>query len=130
MSIEEIQDNDGVTGGTASPVTGDLTWNTLIAAITAAGGPVYQYRQIDPVDDQDGGAPGGNIRRLPVPDRPRCGVRRPAGRHVDQLDRGRARSGAMAPAVVQPGPDRARRHGVHHQPQAARRGVHVEGQDP
>ena len=28
----------------------------------AAGGPAYQYRQIDPVDDQDGGEPGGNIR--------------------------------------------------------------------
>jgi uncharacterized protein len=28
----------------------------------AAGGPAYQYRQLDPVDDQDGGEPGGNIR--------------------------------------------------------------------
>ena len=35
---------------------------SLIAAIQAAGGPTYQYRQIDPVDDQDGGEPGGNIR--------------------------------------------------------------------
>jgi hypothetical protein len=34
----------------------------LIAAIQAAGGPLYQYRQIDPVDDADGGVPGGNIR--------------------------------------------------------------------
>jgi uncharacterized protein len=34
----------------------------LVAAIAAAGGPTYQYRQIDPVDDQDGGEPGGNIR--------------------------------------------------------------------
>jgi predicted extracellular nuclease len=39
-----------------------VTWNMLIAAIRAAGGPAYQYRQIDPVDDQDGGEPGGNIR--------------------------------------------------------------------
>jgi predicted extracellular nuclease len=64
LAIEEIQDNDGVTGGTASTVVeADVTWNTLIAAIAAAGGPTYQYRQIDPVDDQDGGAPGGNIRQ-------------------------------------------------------------------
>ena len=28
----------------------------------AAGGPTYQYRQIDPVDGADGGEPGGNIR--------------------------------------------------------------------
>ena len=40
--------------------TADL--RALIAAISAAGGPAYEYRQIDPVDDQDGGEPGGNIR--------------------------------------------------------------------
>ena len=60
LAIEEIQDNDGATN---TPVTdASVTWNTLIAAIQAAGGPLYEYRQIDPVDDQDGGEPGGNIR--------------------------------------------------------------------
>ena len=34
-----------------------------ILAIQAAGGPTYQFRQIDPVNGQDGGAPGGNIRQ-------------------------------------------------------------------
>jgi predicted extracellular nuclease len=34
----------------------------LSDAIVRAGGPRYTWRQIDPVDDQDGGAPGGNIR--------------------------------------------------------------------
>jgi predicted extracellular nuclease len=60
LAIEEIQDNDGA----ANSITTDasVTWNMLIAAIKAAGGPDYQYRQIDPVDDQDGGQPGGNIR--------------------------------------------------------------------
>lgn len=63
IAVEEIQDNDGVAGGTASPVVDtSVTWRMLIAAIAAAGGPQYDYRQIDPVDDQDGGAPGGNIR--------------------------------------------------------------------
>jgi predicted extracellular nuclease len=63
IAIEEIQDNDGVAGGTASTVVdASTTWNMLIAAIQAAGGPPYDYRQIDPQDDQDGGAPGGNIR--------------------------------------------------------------------
>jgi predicted extracellular nuclease len=33
-----------------------------VNAIAAAGGPTYQWRQIDPVDGQDGGEPGGNIR--------------------------------------------------------------------
>jgi hypothetical protein len=43
-------------------VDASTTYNTLIAAIVTAGGPPYQFRQINPVDDQDGGEPGGNIR--------------------------------------------------------------------
>jgi uncharacterized protein len=63
IAIEEIQDNDGVAGGTGSSVVdASITWNMLISAIGAAAGPHYGYRQIDPQDDQDGGAPGGNIR--------------------------------------------------------------------
>jgi hypothetical protein len=60
LSIEEIQDNDG--SSKTSVVSASTTWTMLIDAITAAGGPTYQYRQIDPVDDQDGGQAGGNIR--------------------------------------------------------------------
>src|ERR687891_610413 len=63
LAIEEVQDNDGVTGGTASTVVdASVSWSRLIQAIEDADGPAYQYRQIDPVDDEDGGAPGGNIR--------------------------------------------------------------------
>jgi uncharacterized protein len=61
IAIEEIQDNNGVTND--GTVDASTTWNLLISAISAAGGPTYDYRQIDPVDDQDGGAPGGNIRQ-------------------------------------------------------------------
>ncbi|MBA2383242.1 MAG: hypothetical protein H0V68_01055, partial [Actinobacteria bacterium] len=66
VALEEIQDNDGP-GNTATStvVAADQTYNKLIAAIdaqTADPGPTYQFRQIDPVDDQDGGEPGGNIR--------------------------------------------------------------------
>ncbi|HET6643801.1 MAG TPA: Ig-like domain-containing protein [Gaiellaceae bacterium] len=60
LAIEEIQDNDGAADTAVTDAS--ATWNGLIAAIQAAGGPTYQYRQIDPVDDQDGGEPGGNIR--------------------------------------------------------------------
>jgi uncharacterized protein len=63
VAVEEIQDNDGVTGGTGSDVvSASQTWADLIGAIEAAGGPEYDFRQIDPVAHQDGGAPGGNIR--------------------------------------------------------------------
>jgi uncharacterized protein len=60
LAIEEIQDNDGPTNSAVTDAS--VTWGLLINAIQAAGGPAYQYRQIDPVDDQDGGEPGGNIR--------------------------------------------------------------------
>lgn len=60
ISLEEVQDNNGATND--SVVAADQTYETLIAAIAAAGGPTYEYRQINPVDDQDGGEPGGNIR--------------------------------------------------------------------
>ena len=63
IGIEEVQDNDGVAGGTGSAVVdASVPWTRLIEAIQAAGGPLYEYRQIDPVDDAEGGAPGGNIR--------------------------------------------------------------------
>nr|WP_205752871.1 endonuclease/exonuclease/phosphatase family protein [Cryptosporangium phraense] len=60
LALEEVQDDTGATDD--GTVAADQTYAKLIAAITAAGGPAYQYRQIDPVDDQDGGEPGGNIR--------------------------------------------------------------------
>ncbi len=60
ISLAEMQDNNGpVNNGI---VAADLTFQTLTDAIVAAGGPAYAYRQIDPVDNQDGGEPGGNIR--------------------------------------------------------------------
>jgi predicted extracellular nuclease len=60
LAIEEIQDNDGAAN--TSVTDASTTWNLLVAAIQAAGGPLYEFRQINPVDDQDGGEPGGNIR--------------------------------------------------------------------
>lgn len=58
--VEEIQDNNGTS--TAGTTAADQTWAKLITAIAAAGGPTYEYRQIDPQPGTDGGAPGGNIR--------------------------------------------------------------------
>ena len=60
LSVEEIQDNNGPAND--SVVDADQTFAKLIDAIAGAGGPTYSYRQINPVDDQDGGEPGGNIR--------------------------------------------------------------------
>jgi predicted extracellular nuclease len=60
VTLEEVQDNNGPTND--STTDANLTLDTLVAAIQAAGGPSYSWRQINPVDDQDGGEPGGNIR--------------------------------------------------------------------
>ncbi|BCL34293.1 choice-of-anchor I family protein [Nostoc sp. MS1] len=60
ISLEEIQDNNGPIND--SVVDASVTFQRLVDAIVAAGGPTYEYRQINPVDDQDGGEPGGNIR--------------------------------------------------------------------
>jgi predicted extracellular nuclease len=43
-------------------VSANLTLSTLTAAIRAAGGPAYAFTDVVPVDDKDGGQPGGNIR--------------------------------------------------------------------
>jgi VCBS repeat-containing protein len=61
IALEEIQDNNGATNDAV--VSASTTAANIIAAIAAAGGPSdYVYVDIAPVDDQDGGEPGGNIR--------------------------------------------------------------------
>ncbi|MGI8879222.1 MAG: endonuclease/exonuclease/phosphatase family protein [Jatrophihabitans sp.] len=60
IAVEEVQDNDGATDD--GVVAADQTLLKLTAAIAAAGGPQYSWREIDPVNDKDGGQPGGNIR--------------------------------------------------------------------
>ncbi len=62
LALEEIQDNSGA----ANDGTVDSTQTTdkLIAAITAAGGPVYSARWVNPENLTDGGAPGANIRQV------------------------------------------------------------------
>ncbi|GAA2486488.1 MULTISPECIES: endonuclease/exonuclease/phosphatase family protein [Actinomycetes] len=62
VSLEEIQDNNGATDD--GTVDASVTVNKLIDAIVAAGGPKYDWRSIDPVNDKDGGEPGGNIRQV------------------------------------------------------------------
>ncbi|GLX48062.1 hypothetical protein Shyhy01_10120 [Streptomyces hygroscopicus subsp. hygroscopicus] len=62
VSLEEIQDDNGATDD--GTVDASVTVQKLIDAIVAAGGPAYDWRAIDPVNDKDGGEPGGNIRQV------------------------------------------------------------------
>ena len=65
----------------------------LIDAIEDVGGPTYSYRQIDPVDDQDGGEPGGNIR---------VGFLFRSDRELDFIDRPGGTSTAETTVVAHP----------------------------
>lgn len=60
LALSEIQDDDG-TADTGT-VSATRSYDRLVAAIVAAGGPRYAVAQIDPADGADGGAPGANIR--------------------------------------------------------------------
>ncbi len=69
LALQEIQDDTGPEDD--GTVTAERTLLRLVEAITAAGGPRYEYCQIDPGNQADGGQPGANIRvaYLYLPDR-------------------------------------------------------------
>ncbi len=60
LVLEEVQDNSGAADD--GTVSASQTYAQLIAAISDLGGPAYAYAQIDPLNNADGGQPGGNIR--------------------------------------------------------------------
>lgn len=61
LMVQEIQDNTGPTND--GVVDANATLSALVAAIAARpGGVSYSFVDVDPVDGQDGGQPGGNIR--------------------------------------------------------------------
>jgi uncharacterized protein len=80
---EEVQDNTGPAND--GIVAANQTLAQLVAAIQAAGGPTYDWREIDPVNNQDGGEPGGNIRQVFLfrTDRGLSFVDRPGGTSTD-----------------------------------------------
>jgi predicted extracellular nuclease len=108
LTLEEIQDNNGATND--GTVAADQTLDKLVAAIEAAGGPTYDWRQIDPVNNADGGEPGGNIRVafLFRTDRGLSFVDRPGGDATTATDvvvqGGRARL-SVSPGRIDPAND-------------------------
>ncbi|WP_309123197.1 chitobiase/beta-hexosaminidase C-terminal domain-containing protein [Paenibacillus sp.] len=60
IGLIEVQDNNGQTDDGTTDAS--KSYEALIAAIAAAGGPKYAYTDIAPENNRDGGAPGGNIR--------------------------------------------------------------------
>jgi uncharacterized protein len=62
IGLQEIQDDSGPNRESDGVVSAERTLGRLAEAIAAAGGARYQWAQIDPEVDRDGGQPGGNIR--------------------------------------------------------------------
>jgi endonuclease/exonuclease/phosphatase family metal-dependent hydrolase len=60
IAVQEVEDNSGPEND--GTVAADQTVAQLVGAISAAGGPAYGWRSIDPADGADGGPPGANIR--------------------------------------------------------------------
>lgn len=61
MFVQEIQDDSGPTDD--GVVSANLTLTTLVEAIQKESGILYSFTDIAPVNNQDGGQPGGNIRQ-------------------------------------------------------------------
>jgi len=60
LVLEEVQDNNGILND--GTVDANETYRLLIDAIVETGGPEYQFRDVPPLDNRDGGELGGNIR--------------------------------------------------------------------
>ncbi|KAJ2935147.1 hypothetical protein H1R20_g1947, partial [Candolleomyces eurysporus] len=60
MFLQEIQDDSGPTDD--GTVSANLTLSTLVKAIFDLSKVTYSFASVNPVDGQDGGQPGGNIR--------------------------------------------------------------------
>ena len=94
VALQEVQDANGPDDD--GLVDASATFAALLAAVGAAGGPTYDFRQIDPEDGADGGQPGANIR---------VGLLFNPAR-VDFVDRGQA--GPRDEVTVEAGPRGAR----------------------
>lgn len=60
IALQEVQDDSG--SANDGVVVGTQTLGMLVARIAAAGGPTYTAFEIAPVNNAEGGQPGGNIR--------------------------------------------------------------------
>jgi predicted extracellular nuclease len=61
ISLQEVQDNNGATNN--GVVAADVTLSRLAAELNAQTGRNYQFVTVNPVNNADGGQPGGNIRQ-------------------------------------------------------------------
>ena len=60
MFLQEIQDNSGATDD--GVVSANVTLATLSTSVASLSSVTYDFVDLAPQNDQDGGQPGGNIR--------------------------------------------------------------------
>lgn len=105
IALQEIMAESPVLVGGQVPA--DAAYQALIAAIGAAGGPAYAFREVPPLADQDGGMAGANIRvgllfdpaRVAFPDRGHAGPEDKVGiRYCNRQPSLTLNPGRIAPA--------------------------------
>jgi predicted extracellular nuclease/2',3'-cyclic-nucleotide 2'-phosphodiesterase (5'-nucleotidase family) len=99
IGLQEIQDNSG--GTDDGTVAADVTLQTLVDAIAAAGGPTYAF--IDNpfiTDGASGGQPGGNIRTAFLYNPERVSVDPSSIQTIGGQGTGEAFAGARLPLVA------------------------------
>jgi len=89
IALQEIQDDDGATN--SGKVAADITLGWLSAELGKRTGRNYRHIVVDPVDQADGGMPGGNIRQAFLYDAARIGFAGPVGGPRDAV---RVRAGS------------------------------------
>ncbi|KAI9136478.1 Endonuclease/exonuclease/phosphatase [Paraphysoderma sedebokerense] len=62
LGLVEVQDDDGPTA--SSVISSDHTLHKLTQTILSIGGPKYEWTYINPLMNQEGGIPHGNIRNV------------------------------------------------------------------
>ena len=92
MFVQEIQDNSGPTDD--GVVSANLTLTTLVNAIQEKSGILYSFIDIAPVNNQDGGKSGGNIRQAYLWVLSASPLRSPLTAHSAQLPKGESRIGS------------------------------------
>ncbi|MPZ11262.1 MAG: hypothetical protein GEU89_13795 [Kiloniellaceae bacterium] len=99
IALQEVQDDSGETDD--GTVTADVTLQAIVDAIAAAGGPQYEFVDVDPVNNTQGGVPGGNIRVAYLYNPNRVDLVEDSVKALDTLDGFQAGQDARVPLEAQ-----------------------------
>lgn len=93
ISLQEVQDNNGSTNN--GTVGADLTLTNLAGALNSATGRNYAWVTVNPVNNADGGEPGGNIRQAFMYDTSRVSFAGVVGGALDAISASASATGQI-----------------------------------